>query len=247
MHHHHDQDKEHKDTKSDFSTETTSPHKQHSFSTNVAEKFHNMFHPSKATATTEPSIVHEHAQHEHVHEHINPPIVETLVKPTVIEETVRHDKVVEVQPIIHRHIEAPEIHHIEKHVYEKLPPVGPSRVFKQPVVEETIQPHITEEVRTFVHREVPAPYIVHEEQHITENFVNPTIHTAEVREERVAVPVDARKEDISIADVQVDTWNNQRVDHCPLAENENQTTRVTLEKKVAFEGKPPLQAGGGRV
>jgi len=259
--HHHDQEKDLKESDSSHlhtSTESTSPseHKQHNFSNSVADKFYNMFHPSKATATTEPSIIHEHASHEHIHEHINAPIVETVVRPTVVEETVRRDKVVEIQPIIHRHIEAPEVHHIEQHVYEKLPPVGPSRVVKQPVVEETIQPHITEEVRTFVHREVPAPYVVHEEQHISEHFVNPTIHTAEVREQ-LAQPVVHKQDNVSISEVHVDDWENQRIDNCPLAADERQTTLntvssikpggVTLEKKVVFDQKPPLQAGGGRV
>lgn len=39
-----------------------------------------MFHASKPTATTEPSLVHEHVGHEHVHEHVNPPIVETVLR-----------------------------------------------------------------------------------------------------------------------------------------------------------------------
>jgi len=221
---------EHKDSHSRSDTHhiatETSP-KQHSFGTNVSEKLHNMFHSSKHTATTEPSLVHEHSVHEHVHEHVNAPIVETIVKPTIIEETIRRDKVVEIQPIVHRLVEAPEIHHIELNVYEKLPPTGPSRVVKQAVIEETIQPHITEEVRTVVHREVPAPYVVHEEQHLTEHLVRPTIHTAEVREEK-KVEVATRTDNVTFEDVRFDDWNKQTTeDHCPLALEEKQHTFTT--------------------
>jgi len=247
---------EHKDShsKSDHHhTATETSPKQHSFATNVSEKLHNMFHTSKHTATTDPSNEHEHSAHEHIHEHVNAPIVETIVKPTIVEETIRHDKVVEIQPIVHRHVEAPEIHHIEQHVYEKLPPVGPSRIVKQPVIEETIQPHITEEVRTVVHREVPAPYVVHEEQHITENLVRPTIHTAEVREELTAKAAPHKD---TFEEVHLDDWDKQGIqDNCPLAHETHSfsiapattsTHPVSLEKKVVFEEKP-LLSGGSRI
>jgi len=249
---------EHKDSHSKLESRTTStesaphhlqtasPTKHHSFGTNVVEKVHNIFHSSKHNEHEH----HEHSAHEHIHEHVNPPIVETIVKPTVVEETIRHDKVIEVQPIVHRHIDAPEVHHIEKHVFEKIPPTGPARIVKESVIEETIQPHITEEVRTFVHREVPAPYIVHEEQHIEEHFVRPTIHTAEVIRSEHAQKATAHK-NIIVEDVHVDDWSHQTVDQCPLALQEQQHAAVApfvvLEKKVTFEEKPPLSAGGSRV
>jgi len=224
---------------------SSSPTKQHNFGTNVAEKFHNIFH-SKHTEHSHDHTT-EHGAHEHIHEHINPPIVETVVGPTIIEETIRHDKVVEVQPIVHRHIEAPEVHHIQKHVYEKIPPTGPARILKQPVVEETVQPHITEEVRTFVHREVPAPFIVHEEQHTEEHLIRPIIHTSEVREE--VAPQVIVNQNISLEEVHVDDWDHQKEDHCPLAVHEHIAGApvTSLEKKVAFQEQPPFSAGGSRV
>jgi len=251
---------EHKDKPSKLETHSTStetaphhlhtsssPTKHHNFGTGVAEKLHSFFHPSEHATTTEHGATHEHGVHEHIHEHVNPPIVETVVRPTVVEEIIRHDKVVEVQPIVHRHIEVPEVHHIEKHVYEKLPPTGPARVIKQPVVEETIQPHITEEVRTFVHREVPAPYVVHEEQHISEHLVRPTIHTAEIREEQVTAPVVTKNN--SVEEVHID-WSPTTEDNCPLATHVHTAVAapvVPLAKKVTFEEKPPLSAGGSSV
>jgi len=256
---------EHKDSHSKLesrstSTETAhystaSPTKQHNFGTGVAEKLHNIFHSHEHHHEHGAHEHHEHVDehiiqhgaHEHIHEHINAPIIETVVKPTVIEETVRRDKVVEIQPIVHRQVDAPEVHHIEKHVYEKVPPSGPSRIVKQAVIDETIQPRITEEVKTFVHREVPAPYIVHEEQHIKEHLVRPVVHTSEVRKEELTqVTV---HQHLVVDDVHTDDWSHQSTDQCPLAQHEKQvdTTSVSLDKKVTFEEKPFISAGGSRI
>jgi hypothetical protein len=187
---------------------------------------------------TDGTYVHEHL-HEHVHEHVNAPIVETVVRETIVEETVRRDKVVEVQPIIHRHVDAPEVHHVEKHVYEVVPPQGPARIVKQPVVDETIQPRITEDITTVLHREVPAPYVVHEEQHITEHQVQPVVHTKEVIEEKLPV---VEKTKILVEERHTSDWENQTVDRCPIAAAEHMPAVVekTTTTTTTTTSKPEL-------
>lgn len=207
---------------SSTTTTTTDLHKKHNFGDTVAEKVHHVVDkavPHHTHASHEHGHEHEHEHgHEHVHEHINAPIVDTVVRATIVEETVRRDRVVEIQPIIHRHIDAPEVHHVEKHLYEKVAPLGPARVVKQAVIEETIQPHITEDITTVLHREVPAPYIVHEEQHITQHQVQPVVHTKEVIKEKEVIvgSTNVLKEEIHTSD-----WEQQTVDRCPLALKEH--------------------------
>lgn len=105
---------------------------------------------------------------------------ETHVRPTIVEEVQRAERLVEVQPIIHREVEAPEVHVIEKHIYETVPSTGPSIINKPAIIEETVRPRIIEEVHPVVHREVPQPFIERVEQHITERIVQPTTMTKEV-------------------------------------------------------------------
>jgi len=89
--------------------------------------------------------------------------------------------VTEVQPVIHREIDAPEVHVIEQHLYERVPSVGgPSIVTKQAIVEETVRPRIIEEVQPVLHRNVPAPFIERVEQHTTEHITQPTMSTKQV-------------------------------------------------------------------
>lgn len=99
------------------------------------------------------------------------------IRPTIVEQTVRQEKVVDVQPVVHREVIAPEVHHVEKHSYEKVPTTGPSSITHQAVVEETVKPHIINEVQPVVHREVPVVNVQHVEQHISEHIVKPTVHT----------------------------------------------------------------------
>jgi len=268
LHHHHDSDHHHEGSddreievgksKERLQTDTSSHskfdeahltsssdlHKKHSFSDAAAEKVHHTHHESTdqgwvdTTTTTTHEHLHEHG-HEHIHAHVNPPIIDTVVRPTIVEETVRRDKVTEVQPIIHRHIDAPEVHHVEKHLYEKVAPLGPARIVKQSVIEETVQPHIIEDITTVVHREVSAPYVVHEEQHITEQIVKPVIHTKEVIEEKGEVIIGSTnvlKEEVHTSD-----WEQQTVDRCPLALKEHsggglveRTTTTTTTDKVSL-------------
>jgi len=219
-------------SKDDISLSTEDKHltKQHSFSDKIHSAVERITHP---THTHEHE--HEHVEHLHVHEHINLPIVETIIRPTIVEETVRRDKVVEVQPIIHRQVDVSEVHHIERHVYEKVPNTGPSVITRQAVVEETIQPHITEELTTVVHREVPAPYIVHEEKHLSEHIIRPPVHTTEIIQEKAAV---IAKKDTVIEERRVAEWEDAKVDNCPLALQEKlklndeqitTTTTTTIE------------------
>jgi hypothetical protein len=109
-----------------------------------------------------------------------PAVVETHVRPTILQQTVRPEKIVEVQPVVHREVSAPEVHVIEKHVYETVPSTGPGLITRTPIVEETVMPRIVEEIQPVVHREVPAPFVEHVEQHVTEHITQPTMVTKEV-------------------------------------------------------------------
>jgi hypothetical protein len=200
--------------------------KQHTFT----ERLHEKNLPTQSVGTVGTAAHTDVQLHEHVHEHINPPIVDTIVRDTIVEETVRRDKVVEIQPIIHRRVDVPEVHHVEKHVYEKVAPVAPSRIVKQPVVEETIQPHITEDITTVLHREVPAPYVVHEERHITEHQVKPTLHTTEILEDKK--PTIITNKDVRLEEVHTSDWEEQTIDRCPLAMQEHLAGGVLEGKTV---------------
>merc|ERR1712137_184405 len=111
---------------------------------------------------------------------INPTTSSTIEKTPIVEETQRVEKKVEVQPVIHREVLAPEVHHIEKHEYEKVASNTPAKVTKKALVEETIKPHVINEVTTVVHREVPVVDVEHVEEHISETDVLPVLHTKEV-------------------------------------------------------------------
>jgi len=115
-----------------------------------------------------------------VHGHVEMPVVETIVKPVIVEETFRPEKILEVQPVIHREVQVPEVHHIEKHIYEKVEATGSHVVTNKPIVDEVIKPHIIEEVQEIIHRELPAPFVERVEEHISEVEVMPTLHTKEV-------------------------------------------------------------------
>jgi len=112
-----------------------------------------------------------------------PALEETITRAPIIKKTYREQKVVEVQPIIHRTIEVPHVHHIEHHVYEIVSHTGPNVITKEPIIHETIEPHFVNEVETIIHKEVAEPFIVHEEKHISEHIVRPTITTKVVTEE----------------------------------------------------------------
>lgn len=108
------------------------------------------------------------------------PVVETRVHETIVETTARPERIVEVQPVIHREIDAPQVRVIEKHMYETVPSTGPSVITNQAIIQETVRPKIIEEVQPVIHREVPAPFVERVEQHVTEHITKPTVTTKEV-------------------------------------------------------------------
>jgi len=112
--------------------------------------------------------------------HTMPATIETHTHATVIEQTMRPERIVEVQPIIHREVDAPEVHIIEQHRYEQVRSTGPNTRTNAAIIEETVRPRIIEEIQPVVHREVPAPFIEHIEQHVTEHIVQPTTMTKEI-------------------------------------------------------------------
>jgi len=106
---------------------------------------------------------------------------ETVTQPAIIDERVRVDKVVEVQPVVHREIDQPVIHHVEKHITE-APAPNMGGVFRAaPVVEESVHRHVVEEVQPVIHREVSVPQVQRVEEHITEHVAAPSINTYEVQ------------------------------------------------------------------
>lgn len=114
-------------------------------------------------------------------QHVMPATVETHTHATVIEQTMRPEKIVEVQPVIHRQVDAPQVHVIEKHMYEQVRSTGPNVITNAAIVEETVRPRIIEEIQPVVHREVPAPFVERVEQHVTEHITQPTTMTKEIQ------------------------------------------------------------------
>lgn len=53
----------------------------------------------------------------------------------IVQETVRQDRVVEVQPVLHREVDKNIVHHIEKHSFESAPSQG-GVIERQPIVEQ---------------------------------------------------------------------------------------------------------------
>jgi len=121
------------------------------------------------------------------HSVMAPTIVETHVRPTVVEQTVRTEKVIEIQPVIHREVDAPHVKVIEKHMYETVPSAGSHTITNQAIVEETVRPRIIEEIQPVVHRNVAQTFVEHVEQHSTEHIVRPTVTTKEVIQDRAPI------------------------------------------------------------
>lgn len=166
--------------------------------------------------------------------HIEKPVVEHIVKPVIVEETFRPEKIIEVQPVIHREVQAPEVHHIERHIYEKVEATGSHLITNKPIVEEVIRPHIIEEVQEIVHRELPAPVIEKVEKHITELEVLPTLHTKEVVLE---------KEEVFKADLVVE--EEEVVVEAPVEILAEKLAQAALEASKADASLSGLSAGLG--
>jgi len=112
------------------------------------------------------------------------PVVQQVMRQPIVEQTTRIEKVTQIQPVVHREIEAPEVHLIERHIYENVPTMGPSTITHQPIIQETIKPTVLEEIQPVLHRDVPAPFIERVEEHITERVVQPTTTTKQVLSEQ---------------------------------------------------------------
>jgi len=113
---------------------------------------------------------------------VPPPIVETHMHPTIVEQTTRPEKIVEVQPVIHRDVDHTQVHLIQQHSYQTAPPLGPGVITKPTIVQETVHEHIINEVQPVLHREVPVPVLEQVQRHTTEHLVAPTTIIKEVQE-----------------------------------------------------------------
>lgn len=112
---------------------------------------------------------------------------ETVMLPAIVDEQVRTDIVTEIQPIITRHIEQREVHHIEKHIYDTAPPCA-ATVTLPPIVREVVHPVVVTEVQEIVHREVPVLEVHQVSQFSEENVVLPTEHSSEVLSSEMVPP-----------------------------------------------------------
>lgn len=59
-----------------------------------------------------------------------------------MDEKIRTDTVVEVQPIVHREIEQPVVHHIEQHIQEPAAPYVGGTYHNTPIVDEHLKTHV---------------------------------------------------------------------------------------------------------
>lgn len=107
----------------------------------------------------------------------------THISAPIVQETVRNDRVVEVQPVLHREVDQNIVHHIEKHYHEHAPTQG-GVIERQPVVQQQIHTNLVHEIQPIIHRERVIPVVERTEQHLTQHIVQPTIHTHEVVYER---------------------------------------------------------------
>lgn len=105
---------------------------------------------------------------------------QTIVHSPVVEETIRNDRVIEVQPVIHREVDQNVVHHIEKHIQEPHAPNMGGVVQMNPIVEQQVYTQVVNEIQPVIHRERAVPVTERIEQHLTQRVVEPTVHTHEV-------------------------------------------------------------------
>lgn len=55
-----------------------------------------------------------------------------------MQETIRQDRIVEVQPVIHREVDKNVVHHIEKHITEGPAPSMGGVIERPPLVEQRV-------------------------------------------------------------------------------------------------------------
>jgi hypothetical protein len=101
----------------------------------------------------------------------------------IVQETVRQDRVVEVQPVVHREVDKNIVHHIEKHIVETAPSQS-GIIERQPIIEQQLHTNVINEIQPIIHRERAVPIVERTEQHLSQRVVEPTIHTHEVIYER---------------------------------------------------------------
>eukprot|EP01111_Echinosteliopsis_oligospora_P014369 TRINITY_DN53_c0_g1_i16.p1 TRINITY_DN53_c0_g1~~TRINITY_DN53_c0_g1_i16.p1 ORF type:complete len:676 (-),score=260.98 TRINITY_DN53_c0_g1_i16:52-2079(-) len=152
--------------------------------TNVIEEVQPIIHREVATRSVE-------RVEEHLTERVAAPVVHTaglplglgqaqstISKPAIIDERIRTDRLVQVQPILHREIEQPRIHHVEQHITERAAPAMGGTVKLAPIVQETVLTNVIEEVQPIIHREVATRSVERVEEHLTERVAAPVVHTA---------------------------------------------------------------------
>ena len=114
----------------------------------------------------------------------------TVVDAPIIQETVRQDRIVEVQPVVHREVDKNVVHHIEKHIQEPRAPSMGGVIERNPLVEQNVHTNVVNEIQPVIHRERVVPVAERVEEHLTQRVVEPTVHTHEVVYENVAAPID---------------------------------------------------------
>lgn len=72
------------------------------------------------------------------------PDIHWINRPAIIDEKVRTDRVVEVQPVIHKEIEQPVVHHVEQHIVEPAAPNVGGVIRNTPIVEEHVKTKVIE-------------------------------------------------------------------------------------------------------
>lgn len=103
----------------------------------------------------------------------------TYIAP-VVQETIRQDKIVEVQPVVHREVDRNVVHHVEKHIREAPAPSIGGTVERAAVVDTNVVTNVVNEVQPIIHRERVVPVVERAEAHYAQRVVEPTVHTHEV-------------------------------------------------------------------
>jgi len=111
----------------------------------------------------------------------NPILERTVVGAPVIQEHIRNDRIVEVQPVLHRNVDQTVVHHIERHIHEPSAPNQGGAVYERnPIVQQSFHTNIVHEVQPIIHRERVVPVSERVETHLMQRVAEPTIHTHEV-------------------------------------------------------------------
>jgi len=108
----------------------------------------------------------------------------TTLQP-IVQETIRQDRVVEVQPIIHREVEVPMVNHIERHITEPAPMSRAASIQHGAIIEERVHNRVVNEIQPVIHREIAVPQVEQVQQHYVERIVATPQHTREVVYEQI--------------------------------------------------------------